>query len=359
MKTHFYFFNHLLFGVFILVFINATAWSQEKPFEVTENQSAEESAQVFMEVLVEGGLQVFDVVYSGYPQASGSFTGNSGIGFTGGFLLTSGKALLAKGPNTYPGAGYSSNTPGDPDLTLLAGENSMDASIIEFSFISTTGYFSINYVFASEEYPESVNVEWNDVFGIFIYGPGFDGPFGNNAVNIALIPGTDEPVSINTVNSQSHTEYYVANWNPVQNNNIQYDGYTVPMRAEATVTPFETYRVKIAISDAGDRFYDSGIFLEEGSLSDAMPTFVENRQLSNKISLFPNPATNHFSLVLPSDINSHFRVYVNDLTGKTLLTQDFQGGQFVLVNCSDLSAGSYVVFIHSEHFAETKQLIIL
>lgn len=342
MKTHFYFFNRMIFGVLTLLFINATAWSQENPFEVTENQSAEESAQVFMEVLVEGGLQVFDVVYSGYPQASGSFTGSSGIGFNGGFLLTSGKALLAKGPNTSPGAGYNSNTPGDPDLTQLADENSLDASIMEFSFISTTGYFSINYVFASEEYPENVNIEWNDVFGIFVYGPGLDGPFGNNAVNIALIPGTDEPVSINTVNGQSHTEYYVANWNPVQNNNIQYDGYTVPLRAEATVTPFETYRVKIAISDAGDRVYDSGIFLEEGSLTDAVTTGLISME-SEGLMLYPNPARESFWVSFPVAETTQKSVEVLDASGRRMLFSTFEGHEIQLNHQGKFRPGMYTV----------------
>ncbi len=357
MKTHFYIFNRLILLVLTVIFVQTTAWCQENPFEVAESQSAEESALTFQEVVVGGGLQLFDVAYFGYPQASGSFTGNSGIGFTGGFLLTSGKALLAKGPNTYPGAGYSSNTPGDPDLTLLAGENSMDASIIEFSFISTTGYFSINYVFASEEYPESVNVEWNDVFGIFIYGPGFDGPFGNNAVNIALIPGTDEPVSINTVNSQSHTEYYVANWNPVQNNNIQYDGYTVPMRAEATVTPFETYRVKIAISDAGDRVYDSGIFLEEGSLSDAIPTGLVSLESGGPM-LYPNPAREFFRVSFPVAEATQKTVEVLDANGKKLMYSSFEGNEIQLNHQGRLHSGLYTIRVVAGEKLWYRKLVI-
>jgi hypothetical protein len=358
MKTHFYIFNRLILLVLTVIFVQTTAWCQENPFEVAESQSAEESALTFQEVVVGGGLQLFDVAYFGYPQASGSFTGNSGIGFTGGFLLTSGKALLAKGPNTSPGVGYSSNTPGDPDLTLLAGENSMDASIIEFSFISTTGYFSINYVFASEEYPKNVNIDWNDVFGIFLSGPGISGPFTNNAVNIALIPGTDEPVSINTVNSESHPEYYVANWSPVQNNNIQYDGYTVPMRAEATVTPFETYRVKIAISDAGDRVYDSGIFIEEGSLTDAVPTRVAESQELDSPRIFPNPSSHTVWVVFPEKELSKKSLEVINMAGQVVLSHEVSGNQLQLNETRELSTGVYTLkFIQEDNFWFEKLII--
>jgi hypothetical protein len=342
MKTHLYLFKNMVLSVLAIIAIHSKSWSQENAFEVSESQTAEGSAQTFQDLLPGGALQVFDIQYSGYPQASGSYSGNSGIGFTSGFLLTSGKAGNAKGPNTSPGTGYNSNTPGDPDLTLLADENSLDASIMEFSFVSATGYFSINYVFASEEYPENVNIEWNDVFGIFLSGPGITGPFSNNAINIALIPGTDEPVSINTVNGTSHPEYYVANWNPVQNNAIQYDGYTVPLRAEATVTPFETYYVKIAISDAGDRVYDSGIFLEEGSLTDAIQTAVVSIKSENP-GIYPNPARESFWINFPANEQAQKRVEVFDAAGRRVIDRSFTGHEIQLTNHGNLQPGLYTV----------------
>ncbi|MFM9007986.1 MAG: PKD domain-containing protein, partial [Bacteroidota bacterium] len=47
---------------------------------------------------------------------------------------------------------------------------------------------------------------------------------------------------------------------------LQYDGYTAVMQAVAPVIPCETYHLKIVIADAGDGFYDSGVFLEAGSM---------------------------------------------------------------------------------------------
>ena len=54
----------------------------------------------------------------------------------------------------------------------------------------------------SEEYPGFVCGTVNDIFGFFISGPN---PAGGNYMNqnLALIPGTNLPVSINTVNNGS------------------------------------------------------------------------------------------------------------------------------------------------------------
>jgi hypothetical protein len=55
------------------------------------------------------------------------------------------------------------------------------------------------YAFGSEEYMEFANSSFNDVFGFFISGPNPSGGSYTNQ-NIALIPGTATPVTINNVN---------------------------------------------------------------------------------------------------------------------------------------------------------------
>ncbi len=56
----------------------------------------------------------------------------------------------------------------------------------------------MRYVFASEEYPEYVGSSFNDVMAVFVDGQ-----------NCALVPGSQTPVSINTVNPGSNSQYYV------------------------------------------------------------------------------------------------------------------------------------------------------
>ncbi|MEL7428194.1 MAG: choice-of-anchor L domain-containing protein, partial [Bacteroidota bacterium] len=94
--------------------------------------------------------------------------------------------------------------------------------------------------------------------------------------NIALVPGSPIPVSIDNVNNGpvgpactvpngpcTNCAFFTDN---TQGNTVNYDGFTVPLLAEAVVTPCETYTVTLAIADVGDGLYDSGVFLEAGGI---------------------------------------------------------------------------------------------
>ncbi len=94
--------------------------------------------------------------------------------------------------------GFSStsfNLPGDPFLEAQANEQSNDAIILQFDFVPNADFVTFSYVFGSEEYPEWV-CSFNDIFAFTIEGVTVPSP----QTNIALIPGTTIPVSINTVN---------------------------------------------------------------------------------------------------------------------------------------------------------------
>src|SRR5690606_39091386 len=80
-----------------------------------------------------------------------------------------------------------------------------DKSVLEFDFIPTGDTISFNYVFASSEYNSFTCTQYNDAFGFFLSGPGINGPFSNNAVNLAVVPNTTIPITVNTVNSGSPT----------------------------------------------------------------------------------------------------------------------------------------------------------
>jgi hypothetical protein len=196
----------------------------------------------------------------------GFFSGGTSAGITinSGILLTSGSVENAVGPNDQTGATYAWGSAGDADLSALAGgATTNDANSLTFSFdAATDGTVFFNYVFGSEEYNEYVG-SYNDVFGFFLDGS-----------NVALLPGTTTPVSINDVNLFTNSADYINNGNaddpyPAATlANIQYDGFTVPLTVSANVTAGE-HTIKLAIADEGDDLYDSGVFIEGGSFSTA------------------------------------------------------------------------------------------
>jgi hypothetical protein len=182
------------------------------------------------------------------------------LGLRGGIIMTSGKASIAKGPNTSGGAGFQAGGSGDPDLTIIAGNTTYDKATLEFDFVPMFDTVRFRYVFGSEEFYEFCN-QYNDAFGFFLSGPGINGTFSNNAVNIALMPGsTSSYVTINNICANSFS-----NWNNAGGQNYQYDGITKVFTSWYIVQPCSTYHIKLAIADAMDKQYDSGVFLEQNS----------------------------------------------------------------------------------------------
>jgi gliding motility-associated-like protein len=238
--------------------------------------------QLVQSVLLGPGVTVSNVTFTGAANAIGQFNGtSSNVGLNSGVLITTGDIVFAPGPNLTDAGGTDNFAPGNATMDLLAGQTTFDASILEFDFIPVTDTVTFRYVFGSEEYPEFVNQGYNDVFGFFLSGPGITGPYPGNSINIALIPSTTIPVAIDNVNNGynfacvsplpgpcTYCAYYVDNCSGVT---VEYDGFTTAITATAIVQHCNTYHIRIAIADAGDGIYDSGVFLEAGSFSSTNP----------------------------------------------------------------------------------------
>jgi len=226
-----------------------------------------------VQTLLGGGITASNITYTGdTTHASGLFSDTSGaFGITSGIMLTSGTVTNAPGPNSQDAASMDNLMPGDQLLNQYTNglDTTQDATVLEFDFTSTSDSVEFNYVFGSEEYNEFVNLGYSDLFAFFISGPGIVG-----SVNIALVPATTIPVSIDNINNgftpvgQASTgpcmncQYYVDNF---MGTVMEYDGYTTVLTAKAGVIPCETYHLKLVIADVGDGVYDSGVFIEGGS----------------------------------------------------------------------------------------------
>ncbi|MBV6403869.1 MAG: choice-of-anchor L domain-containing protein [Flavobacteriales bacterium] len=248
--------------------------------------------QLVQNVLLGAGITVSNVTFNGQPgnlvnDQIGSFDGtNSNVGIAQGLVMCSGSIPEVVGPNDDESFSVGPASPaftGDIDLETISQQAVNDKAVLEFDFVPAGDSLVFRFVFGSEEYNEYVCSSFNDVFGFFLSGPGINGPFSNNAANIALVPGTNVPIGINTVNNGTPGSFGdAANCAAVdpgwQNNSIhyfdnaggltvQYDGFTVVLTAYALVQCGQTYHIKLAIADAFDSAFDSGVFLEGGSFS--------------------------------------------------------------------------------------------
>ncbi|MEZ4887607.1 MAG: choice-of-anchor L domain-containing protein [Chitinophagales bacterium] len=254
----------LLSLIFTLIFSAQSLYAQ---LEVIGGQTPEQMIENFLGV----GVEVDNVVINCPEVAYGTFNGvNSNIGIDNGILLTTGSIDNAVGPNNVSGAQTSNGAPGDLDLGAIVNQITFDACILEFDFVPASNTLTFTYVFGSEEYLEWVEADFNDVFAFFITGPNPSGSLYDNR-NIALLPGTDTPVSIDNVNDDLNSEFYVNNGTgdfPIDpTTTVQYDGFTLPLMVEIELVPCETYHLKLAIADSGDEVWDSGVFLEAGSFN--------------------------------------------------------------------------------------------
>lgn len=218
------------------------------------------------------GVQILNPVITCHDSAYGSFDIPAELNFPvqKGVILSTGNINSLIGPNNTEAHTTAWNTPGDPQITLLGGQTSFDACALEFDVVPAGDTLRFNFTFASEEYDEYVGTPFNDIFAFFISGPGIVGDPGMNGMeNIAVIPNTNTPVGISTVNNGNpdigfpaqNNEYFVEN-PPSMTAPFQFDGWTKGLYAEKIVQPCDTFRLKLVIADVADNEWDSSVLIE-------------------------------------------------------------------------------------------------
>lgn len=238
-------------------------------------------SQLVQNVLLGFGVTATNVTVNGsavnanIPQGNATFftAGATSFPIGSGVLLTTGNGIAAIGPNSS--GSFTNNSPAtanvssDVQLNAIAAGTVTNGIVLEFDFVPSGDTIAFNYMFGSDEYPEFSPSTFNDAFGFFLWGPNPIGP-AYNATNLALIPGTTTPVTINNVGpgAAQNPAYYVNNLGgAAYATAIQYDGTTVILTSSAKLICGATYHIKLAISNVGDQAYDSGVFLQANSFS--------------------------------------------------------------------------------------------
>ena len=238
---------------------------------------------ILAQKIVGSGVSITNATVLCNSNQSGTFTVTSStLGMDEGIILTTGYAssiLPANGVNGIQNnlATFNQGTGGDADLSFLSGTVTNDRCILEFDFKADGDSIFFDYKFGSEEYPVFNCTNYNDVFGFFVTGPGYATP-----ENIALVPGTNIPVAINSINNgvlslganisncnnmgpgSPFTNLYINN---TGSTTLTYDGFTNIFTAKASTQICATYHLKLAIADGFDHIFDSGVFIKAGSLN--------------------------------------------------------------------------------------------
>lgn len=277
-----------------------------------------------------------NISFTGDPASVGYYTNGYVLGFekSSGIVMSTGFAAALDNSNTCVGATSGITDGGsDADLQLASGRAIQDAVIIEFDVMLSEDTIHLDYIFGSEEYHEWVGTLWNDVFGFFVSGQGIDGPYSNNAINIAKIPGTNDSLSMSNVNCGNVSAGcdpppgFGPNCELLQNNTepsdpgfnqCALDAYTFPVETFQHVNKYTWYHFKLAIGDALDAIHDSGIFLAGGTLvNDSLMTTTNNPPAKDLFSIKPNPASDYLEILNFGNEKVH-KFLVVDINGQAL-----------------------------------------
>tara|TARA_B100000795_G_C22799639_1_gene441157 strand:+ start:382 stop:2601 length:2220 start_codon:yes stop_codon:yes gene_type:complete len=293
-----------LYYLFTFFFISSLSFAQLS----TNCGSSYSTANQLLDVMVGSGISYSSASLTSFSCSGGYFDGISNIGFNSGVLLSTGTTPSAEPGNNSTVSSFFNS---DPDVQTLLSEMNSSSSflsnliVLEFDFEAASNDFEFDYVFASNEFPINTCGNDVDVFGFLLSGPGIAGPYSSNAINIALVPNVSDPstftntsVSINTINSgvenvgsATYCDNMMLNWSDnsvfyVANETMEtvnYPGFTVPLKAAASIVPCTTYHMKIVLVDAGDSNNSSAIFFEESSFNSIVETQYEVSTSSNPL----------------------------------------------------------------------------
>lgn len=197
-----------------------------------------------------------------------------------GIIIRNGVATFTQGP--YTGANLSSqvSVAGDSFLQNLSNNNGgnnpiVNAEFLEFDFTPLSNSFSFDFLFTSNEYGY-YQCEFSDVFAFVLTNLST-----GISTNLAVIPGSNTPVSVSTIrnsiyNDPSSPNNNCESVNPTffgaynvgnPNSALNMRGQTVVMNASSIVTPNTPYKIRLVIGDYDNSGFDSAVFIAAGSFT--------------------------------------------------------------------------------------------
>ncbi|WP_297767599.1 Hint domain-containing protein [uncultured Roseovarius sp.] len=244
------------------------------------------SAMDMAETIFGDGVTVVSASYTGDARSSGIYSNGDSIapGVTpsdSGVILSTGRAsdFTNSASNGPPWAWWlnndanqndntSTNTSGvnnDPAFNAVVGAPTFDAAFIDADFIPTGDVMSMQFVFASEEYPEFTTSQFQDSVGVWVNG---------SFVPISVGSGDTAP---NNINDESNANLFVDNTE--SDFNSEMDGFTLTMSLTIPVNPGEVNSIRIGIADVNDANYDSNLLIAADSVQTTLVAMDDTTKL--------------------------------------------------------------------------------
>lgn len=197
------------------------------------------------------------------------------------------------------------------DFNAAAGTNTYDASYLDVDFIPTGDVMTMQFVFASEEYPEYADGAFQDFVGVWINGTQVEMSVGDGDIDPNnLNAGSAENLFIDNTSSQYNTEM---------------DGFTATLTLTIPVNSGETNSIRIGIADVTDSNYDSTLIIAADS--------VQTTLVANDDNIRVDPGDSRTIDLLANDVNN---------TGGTLSISQINGQAVAAGDTVTLNSGQQI-----------------
>lgn len=291
--------------------------------EIPINKNA--SAMQMAETIFGDGVQVISASYTGDRDSSGIYTngnaispgvvpGDTGVMFSTGDLngftnnnffqsnLSSSTTTTSSGPNGVAG------------FNAAAGAPTFDAAYLDVNFIPTGDVMTMQFVFASEEYPEFAVGAFQDFFGVWING---------NLVPLSVGDGDIDP---NNLNAGSNGNLFIDNTQ--DQFNTEMDGFTLTLTLTIPVNSGVMNSIRIGIADVTDANYDSTVLIAANSVQTTLVA------MDDTTTLFPDGS--RILDLLTNDVNgTSGTLTITHLNGQAVAAGDIvtlNSGQQIKLN---------------------------
>ena len=281
------------------------------------------SALAMARAIFGNGVRIVNASYTGDPESSGIYTqGDTRIPLASasdtGVILSTGH--LSDFSNTSGGNQQTNTTTdtsgidGDPAFDALAGGPTYDAAYLDVDFIPSTDLLSIQFVFASEEFPEYTNSIFNDAIGVWVNGVAVPISIGGGQVDINNFNQTDS-VNLYYDNSQNLAD-------------TEMDGFTATLTLKMAVTPGQVNSIRIGIADTQDALYDSALIIAGNSVQGLVVA------QDDFVTVTPNGSTT-VDLVANDTAPGQTQLFITHINGQPVQAGDtftLNTGQTITIN---------------------------
>jgi hypothetical protein len=247
------------------------------------------------------GAHVFTSSLSGFPSNGGSFG-----------AISSGNAENATRPNSE----------GSLSTELGGLNNSQGNDLVQLTLVlkvpSGSTYWSVDWKFFSEEYPEWVGSPYNDAF--LIETPASNFTISGNSIsapnNKAFDP-SGHLVSINTTGAVGMSS--------TNSNGTTYDGATTKLSTVGAIPPGASQvTIVFSVMDLGDSIYDTTVFLDNFRFIQGTPPSPLPQQMKIPVRwcvLQGSPSFNNPSLVGASSWTEALRQRLSRVSDNIFIPQ--------------------------------------